>query len=219
MKNLTKKIGFLFDLDGVIIDSENQYTKIWAQINQEFPTGIENFETRIKGSTLTKILSENYSSEEIREAVAARLHQLEKEMKYEYLPYARNFLKTLKELNLPTVLVTSSDTKKMEHLKDEIPEIFNFFNFIITGDLVKTSKPSPEGYIIAASKISCAPENCVVFEDSLQGVAAGKNANAFVVGMAGTLPGESLAPYSHIVVNSFDEIDLNFLIQELEARN
>ena len=218
MGNCDSKTGFLFDLDGVIIDSENQYTKIWAQINREFPTGIEDLEHKIKGSTLTKILEENYPTEEIRQSVASRLHQLENRMHYEYLPYARNFLLMLKEKNLPCVLVTSSDNQKMQHLWEEIPELQNLFDYIITGDKVTKSKPDPEGYLLGASKIGVNPQNCVVFEDSLQGVMAGKNAGSFVVGVCGTNTPETLAPYSHILINDFSEIDLDNLIQKLKER-
>lgn len=211
-------VGFLFDLDGVIIDSESEYTHIWSIINQEFPTGIENFEYKIKGSTLSKILSENYDSNEIRNLVSKRLHQLENEMHYEYLPHAKEFLTLLNKRGLPCVMVTSSDDKKMKHLWEERPELKVFFLEIITGNQVNSSKPSPEGYLLAASKINIPPRNCVIFEDSLQGVMAGKNADSFVVGITGTLPKETLAPFSHKIINSFNEIDLDSLIRILKER-
>lgn len=218
MKNQEFNIGFLFDLDGVIIDSEKEYSRIWAQINREFPSGIDNLEDVIKGCTLTKILNENYDNDDIRKAVAVRLHQLENCMKYEYLPYSKEFLTELKQRNLPCALVTSSDNEKMEHLREEIDDIFDFFDFIITGDFVKTSKPSPEGYLLAAKKLNKDPKNCVVFEDSLQGVMAGNNAGAFVVGIAGTLPASQLALYSNLVINNFNELNLDNLIDELIKR-
>ena len=218
MKEDGKRIGFLFDLDGVIIDSESEYSRIWHQINLEYPTGIENLEQVIKGCTLSKILNENFKTDEIRAKVSRRLHELEDQMHYEYLPFAREFLKELKERQLPCVLVTSSDTQKMNHLREEIGELEEFFDHIITGDLVKTSKPSPEGYILGASKLNIDPLNCVVFEDSLQGVMAGQNAGSYVVGIAGTLPAEKIEPYSNIVINNFNELDLENLIQELKNR-
>lgn len=210
-------IGFLFDLDGVIIDSETEYTKIWAKINQEFPTGKDHLEDIIKGCTLPKILSEHFE-ESVRQAVSDRLHQLENQMHYEYLPFAREFLEELKERDLPRALVTSSDNQKMCHLWEELPEIRDLFDFIVTGDLVKTSKPSPEGYLLGASMLHRNPVKCAVFEDSLQGVKAGKNSGSFVVGMCGTLPSESLAPFSHIVINDFSEINLEDLILILSER-
>lgn len=212
-----KNVGFLFDLDGVLIDSENEYTKIWSQINKEFPTGKPDLEYIIKGTTLPQILNQHFEENQ-REAVAARLHELENKMRYEYLPFAREFLEILKSRNLPCALVTSSDNQKMAHLKEELPNILDFFDFVVTGDLVKTSKPSPEGYLLGASKLNCEPTNCVVFEDSLQGVMAGKNAGALVVGVVGTLPAETLAPYSHILIRNFNELDPDDLIEKLENR-
>lgn len=210
--------GFLFDLDGVLIDSEKEYSRIWSQINHEFPSGIENLEQVIKGCTLPKILNDHYPDKNTRNLVEARLHELENRMKYDYLPNAREFLEELKRRGLPVALVTSSDNQKMDHLWEELPEIRNYFDFIVTGDLVKTSKPSPEGYLLGSSKIDRKPENCVVFEDSLQGVMAGNNAGALVVGVVGTLPREILAPYSHILINDFKEIDLDDLILKLNNR-
>lgn len=215
MKEYGQKIGFLFDLDGVIIDSEREYSKIWQKINKEFPTGVENLEQVIKGCTLTKILNENFETEEIREKVASRLHELEDLMHYDYLPFAREFLEELKRRKIPCALVTSSDNKKMLHLKEELNDILTFFDFIVTGDLVKKSKPSPEGYLLAAAELNIPPQNCVVFEDSLQGVMAGRNAGSYVVGIAGTLPEEKIKPYSNIVINNFNELQLENLIKEL----
>lgn len=217
MRNSAKNIGFLFDLDGVLIDSENEYTRIWAQINREYPTGIENFETKIKGCTLTKILTENYS-EEVRPLVSKRLHELEALMRYNFLPNAREFLELAQEMLIPCALVTSSDEVKMNHLYEELPDLSNFFDIIITGSQVKTSKPSPEGYLLAAASIGRNPRNCAVFEDSLQGVMAGKNAGAYVVGVAGTLPEDLLSPFSDIIINRFAELDSDLLIQKLNDR-
>ena len=218
MRYPNEEIGFLFDLDGVIIDSESQYSKIWAQINREYPTGVENLEQVIKGTTLSKILDDNYKDEETKRKVARRLHELEDRMVYEYLPNAKEFLTRLKEGGYPSALVTSSDDKKMLHLKDEIPDIFDFFDFIITGDQVKTSKPSPEGYLLGAAKINRDPRKCVVFEDSLQGVMAGGNSGSYVVGISGTLPAERLAPHSDVVVGNFNELDFDDLVRTLLER-
>lgn len=216
MQTKNKTIGFLFDLDGVIIDSESQYTKIWSKINEKYPSGFDDLAIRIKGTTLTKILNDYYPEKEIQEKVANRLHELEAQMRYEYLPYAFEFLSELKKEGVPCVLVTSSDSEKMEKLWIQLPELKDFFTHIITGDEVSSSKPSPEGYLLGAKKLNIAPEKCVVFEDSLQGVMAGKNAGAFVVGVAGTLPEESLAPYSHKIIRSFKEIELDKLILKIQ---
>ena len=70
--NTTRKRGVLFDLDGVLLDSEGNYTIFWAQMDKEFPTGIENFASYIKGLHLTRILG-FFESDEVRQQVQDRL--------------------------------------------------------------------------------------------------------------------------------------------------
>lgn len=216
---MTNKVGFLFDLDGVLIDSEREYSKIWAQVNREYPTGVKSLEVVIKGCTLDKILDDHYPDMDVREKVVARLYELEGKMKYTYLPGAYRLLSWLKEKEVPAVLVTSSNDVKMAHLDEELPDIRDFFKFIVTADLITRSKPDPEGYLLGASKVCRDIRNCVVFEDSLQGVKAGRNSGAYVVGVAGTLPASVLEPYSDVVVDSLEEIQPEKLLEILSERN
>ena len=212
------KFGFLFDLDGVLIDSERQYSKIWATVNREYPSGIPDLQDVIKGCTLDKILADHYPDPDIQKKVVARLYELEAKMNYDYLPGARELLVALKERGIPAALVTSSNDDKMRHLDEEIPEIRNFFAFIVTANLISHSKPDPEGYLLGAAKINRDPRHCVVFEDSIQGVKAGMNAGCFVVGVTGTNTREALLPYSDIVVDSLLEIDIDRLINAIEEK-
>lgn len=215
---MENKYGFLFDLDGVLIDSEKEYSRIWATVNSEYPTGIADLEVKIKGCTLDKILEDYYPDKSVRNAVVARLYELEGKMHYEYLPGAYELLSALRAGNYSAAMVTSSNDDKMRHLDEELPDIRNFFKTIVTADQIKKSKPDPEGYLKGAKLLDRDIENCVVFEDSLQGVKAGHCAGAFVVGVAGTLPREVLLPYSDIVVNNLSEINLNDLIRQVDVK-
>lgn len=212
-------IGALFDLDGVIIDSEREYSRIWRTINREYPTGIDNLEYLIKGCTLDKILQEYYPEMEMREKVISRLYELEGKMNYQYLPGAKELLDNLSLLKIPKVLVTSSNDDKMKHLYEEIPDITDQFSFIVTANQITKSKPDPEGYLLGANKIKKNIRKCIVFEDSLQGVMAGHNAGAFVVGVAGTLPADVIAPFSNIVVDNLSKLDLKDLLLEVAKRD
>lgn len=218
MRNKQVKIGFLFDCDGVLIDSEGAYSEIWSRINEEYPTGVENFAQKIKGTTLSKILNENFPDDITRQKVTDRLNELEQQMKYEMTPGAAYILESLQKEDIPAVLVTSSNKLKLQHLREELPDFLDFFSSVIDGDMVEKSKPDPEGYLKGAQHASCLPRNCVVFEDSLQGVMAGKNSGSYVIGVAGTLPANDLQPYSDMVVNSLEDIDLLRLIEILENR-
>lgn len=218
MNNKDIKYGFLFDLDGVLIDSEKEYSRIWATVNKEYPTNEPSLESKIKGCTLDKILDDYYPETSIREKVVARLYELEGKMHYEFLPGAKELLLELRKRDLPIALVTSSNEDKMRHLDEELPGIRNYFDTIITADLISKSKPDPEGYILAARKLGCDTKNCFVFEDSYQGVKAGRNSGAFVVGVRGTVPSDLLKQHSDLLVNDLSEVDIDDILKEMKFR-
>lgn len=213
----TKQIGFLFDLDGVLIDSESEYTKIWRKINEKYKSGIPDFTNIIKGMTLDNILKK-FPNPEKHQEIRDTLHDLESKMIYRWLPGAKEFVEWLCDMNIPRALVTSSDDKKMEHLREEIPELEGMFTVIVTADKITKSKPDPEGYLLAAKLVGADILNCVVLEDSLQGVNAGKNSGAYVIGVAGTWPAEKIEPFCNIVVNNLSEINKKGLVDLLQER-
>lgn len=194
--------AYLFDLDGVLVDSETEYTRIWEKIGNEFPTGIKDLARRIKGTTIDNILATYFPEPERGSAVRARLYELEGSMSFNVFPGARLLLDTLKEGGIPCALVTSSNNVKMRLLWGQNPDLKDYFQAIVTADQVKRSKPDPEGYLKAAEMLGMDPKDCTVVEDSLQGVKAGKNAGCRVIGVAGTLPAEVLAPFSDILTDT-----------------
>ena len=210
-------IACLFDLDGVLVDSERIYTKIWEAIEKQWPTGIENFAYKIKGTTLEDIL-ERHFHEDAREDITKELLRLEGMMIYGPMPGAIEFIDALKAKGIPVALVTSSNGLKMDHLWHDMPGFKEKFDVIITGDEVSNSKPDPEGYLAAAKALGVDPKRCVVFEDSLQGVKAGNAAGAFVIGVAGTLKASDIQPFSDIVVNAVADIYPDRLEETLKAR-
>ncbi len=212
-----RNMGCLFDLDGVLIDSERMYTKIWEAIEEQWTTGIDNFAYKIKGTTLEDILDHYFPDEKVKSQVIMELYRLEGLMIYTPMPGAMQLLDDLRERNIPVALVTSSNDLKMQHLWSDMPVLKEKFDVIITGDEVTHSKPNPEGYLTAAHRLGVDPAKCVVFEDSLQGVKAGKAAGAYVVGVAGTLKAEDIAPFSDTVVNGVAEVDIDAISKELES--
>ena len=197
-----KKVGVLFDLDGVLIDSEDIYTKFWEDIEQIYPTGIENFALIIKGNALFKIL-DNYFPKEIHQDIIDRVHEFEHNITYPIYNGVIDFLKSLKEQGIPTAIVTSSDDVKMNALYEAYPYFRQYFDVVITGSDVTESKPHPQGYLMAAERIGCNPGDCYVFEDSLQGLEAGMNAGAIVIGLTTNNPAYILKNKAHALIDSF----------------
>lgn len=200
----------LFDLDGVIIDSERLYTEFWSKIEEIYPTGIPNFPVAIKGSTLPEILV-LYPTEEIRKDVTRRLNEFQDSMVFPLLPGAIEFLDSLKEQGIPRALVTSSDTRKMDCLFRQLPQLREKFDVILDASKVTKSKPDPQGYLIAAEALGAKPEECVVFEDSLNGLKAARASGAKVVALATTYPAEELKGMGDLIISEWSEMDFDRL--------
>lgn len=202
--------GALFDLDGVLIDSETLYTTFWQKIDSIYPTGIPDFAIQIKGTTLDMIFK-HFPDAAVQADILQRLNRFQSEMRFEMYPYAEDFLKKLQRAKIPMALVTSSDEKKMESLFAQLPHLRNYFNAIIHAGLITHSKPHPEPYLKGAEAIGVAPGECCVFEDSLQGLAAGRAAGAKVVALSTTYPADRLVSLADTVISSFKDLDISRL--------
>lgn len=200
----------LFDLDGVLIDTEPVYTRIWNDIEKHFPTGKENFAQIIKGSTLPKILN-TYFRPEDHAAIVAMLEEAEETMEYPLFPDTIPFLQRLRTAGIPAAIVTSSNDRKTNRLFAMYPGFRDYFASVVTDSRVRHSKPDPEGYLLGASDLSTDPADCVVFEDSFNGLKAGRAAGCTVVGLSTTNPAESLTDLANIVVPSLGDKALTVL--------
>ena len=159
-----------------------------------------------------------FPDENIRKQVAVRCVEEEQNMVYDFCDGVIELLDTLKAKNIPIAMVTSSDAVKMNHLWQQHPTFKSYFDTIIDAEKVVKSKPDPEGYLKAASEIGVNPENCIVFEDSYQGVKAGKSAGAYVVGITGTIDRCILETIADVVVESIKDINFDNLIVTLQER-
>lgn len=211
------KPGFLFDLDGVLIDSERRYTRIWQQIVDKYPTGIDNFPHVIKGMTLYNILDRYYPDPAVREAVEEMCIAAEAHIDYDYMPGAKALLTQLRSMNVPMAMVTSSDKPKMQALRLKLPDLCEWFDAVVDGNMVTKGKPDPEPYLTGARLLGLDPHHCVVIEDSLTGIEAGKRAGALVVGLSDTLGREAIMPKAHITIDSLEELNPQKVINILRA--
>ena len=200
-ETIKKQCGVLFDLDGVLLDSEGLYTIFWEQMDQEYPTGIENFASYIKGFHLTRILS-YFATDEVREQVLNDLLAFERNMRFEFFPGALDFVKRLRAAGIPMAVVTSSDRKKMQALYNQYPEFPSLFDQIITGDMVTKAKPDPECFLMGARQLGMDIKDCIVIEDSRNGLLAGRDSGAMVIGIPTTLSVETVSQLSDLTVDA-----------------
>jgi HAD hydrolase, family IA, variant 3 len=196
----SKKFAVLFDLDGVLIDSEGDYSRFWKHIDEIYPTGVENFAIAIKGTTLPEILK-YFKDDEVKADIIRRIGEYQNEMHYTLFDGAEDFLAELNRRGIPAAVVTSSDEGKMKHLFSQHPKFRTYFTTIIDASMVTRSKPDPQGYLLGAEKLGVSPADCFVFEDSLQGLKAGRAAGAHVIGVATTYPRETVEQFADEVID------------------
>jgi len=207
--DFSNRKGYFFDLDGVVFSTEDQYTIFWGgqcRIYHPEEPGLEN---KIKGQTLTEIFANLFSGEleKERPVVNERLRAYESQMTFDYVAGLEAFVKQLKSRDMKTAIVTSSNRSKMESVYRQRPEIKEYFDAIFTSEDFAESKPSPCPYLTAAKHFGLEPEECVVFEDSFNGIKAGMAAGMYTVGLATTNSREDIATMCNVVVGDFREVE------------
>ena len=193
----------LFDFDGVIADTETQYTEFWNRIGREY-LGQEEFGHTIKGQTLVQIFGKYFESmDREQEEIVPQLNEFEANMSYDYIPGAQAFMKELKAAGIPMAIVTSSNDIKMSNAYKAHPELLELVGKVLTSEHFSKSKPDPECFLKGMEFLGGTPEETVVFEDSFHGIAAGRAAGAKVIGLATTNKREAIAPLCDMVIDDF----------------
>ncbi|MEG2156944.1 MAG: HAD family phosphatase [Bacteroidaceae bacterium] len=207
-------IAALFDLDGVVIDTESQYTLLWEQIGKDYFPEISGFAHLIKGMTLVQIHQKYFLDKpnEYEEA-KQKLEAFELQMTYEFIPGVETFLTALRAAGIQTAVVTSSDRKKMKRVYDVQPRLKSYFDRIFMAEHFAHSKPDPDCYLLGAKEFGLPLSQCVVFEDSINGLKAGVAAQMVVVGLTTTHPEAIVSQYSNLVIPDFE----NFNIEKMQA--
>jgi len=197
-----KKIGALiFDMDGVIVDSNPTHRIAWVEYTRRFGiAATEDMQRKMYGRRNDEIvrdfLGRNLSDREVLEHGAAK-ERLYREMMApkladSLLPGVREFLSARE--SLPIAVATNAETANLDFVLDGA-EIRSLFRVALSGDDVSRPKPDPEIYLLASARLEADPAECVVFEDSDAGVAAGIAAGMSVVGVStthDTLPGAAV---------------------------
>jgi HAD superfamily hydrolase (TIGR01509 family) len=195
----------LFDLDGVVFNTEPQYTVFWGEQCREFHPEHPGLEHEIKGQTLVQIYDAWFAGPlaDKQELITERLNEFEKQMDYAYIAGFEDYIKDLRKQGIKTAVVTSSNQIKMEAVYQHHPEFKDLFDAILTSEDFERSKPDPDCYLKAAERFGVNPEDCVVFEDSFNGLKSGRAAGMRVVGLATTNPAERIRPLCDEVIRDY----------------
>jgi len=217
-------IAILFDMDGVIVDNHEYHLKSWLKFFDEHGVSMseEEYKQKVNGRTmdeiLPKILNRNMGREEIRK-LGGQKEETYREMYRPHIqptPGLTHFLQNLKDHNIPFAVATSAPPANVDFTLGHTG-LRETFSAIVDDTMVKEGKPAPEVYLTAAKAINMPPDTCIVFEDALLGIQAGKKANMKVVAVATTHTREELeAEGADLIIDDFSGLEMEKLLELLD---
>ena len=207
------KIGALFDWDGVVVDSSMAHKKAWEQLAsaESLPLPEDHFKRgfgKKNNTIIPDILGWSKESVEIKRLSDRKevlYRQVVQDMGIKALPGVLDLLNFFQDQSIPCCVGSSTDRLNIETIMDIIG-VRSYFSGIVSAEDVNHGKPDPEVFLIAAERIGRKPECCVVFEDAVYGIEAGKSGGMKVVGVATSHPIEELHQ-ADIAVECLSELE------------
>jgi len=186
-KNWDFPKAFLFDLDGVLIDSEPLHGQAWKETASLFDLNLTYGQLKLlKGrrridcaNELIKLISQEVETEELlslHKPISRKLI-----LKAQAMPGGESLVRSCHENDIPMALVTSSSCESCK-IKTSPHQWMNLFSVKVLGDdkLLGKGKPAPDPYLLAAKKLNIAPQECWAVEDSIAGVSSALEAGCHV---------------------------------------
>jgi len=204
----------IFDLDGVLLDTEHFYTEVTQEICSQYG---KTFDWSIKRNMigrpslesaryLVEALSLPIAPEEYLRRRALRLDELFPLSKEK--PGAEAFTRALAARGVPIAVATSSERHLFERKTLEHRAWFSIFHAVVVGDdpRVKRGKPAPDVFLVAAGEMGARPEDCVVFEDAPAGLVAARAAGMQVVALPDDAMDRTAYAEAQLVIGAYAEV-------------
>ena len=211
-----KNKAVIWDMDGVIADTASYHFEAWQGIFQR--RGVDfteddfrrNFGQR-NDAIIRNNLGEDLSQGEINIIAAEKEEDFRQGIKNNAkpLPGAIKLLNSLKEYGFSLALASSGTIENIQLITRELG-IENLFHAIVSGREVKEGKPSPQGFLLAARRLGVEPQNCIVIEDAIAGVAAAKRGGMHCLAVTSSHPRTSLTE-ADLIIDSLEEVTVSDL--------
>jgi HAD superfamily hydrolase (TIGR01509 family) len=214
--------AFIFDMDGVIIDSEPIHFDVDIKTMNYLGTNISKEELeKYVGMTnpeMWSLIKHEYNvlqsvSEIIDYQLTTKINII-KSIYLEPIEGIREILFELKKHNIPIGLASSSPRKFIEEVLSKF-NITEYFDCIVSGEEVNKGKPAPDVYLEAANILGVDPKYCYVLEDSKNGVAAAKAAGMKCIGFINQNSGNQDLSKADYIINWIKEIDIKEILKDI----
>ena len=180
--------GVLFDMDGVILDTEKLYTRFWKEAAQslgfpmthEMALGMRSLSREVGVRQLKEYLGDEVDYEQVRNKRIELMSAFIEEHGVELKAGIHELLEFLKEKGIRTSIATSSPLDRTKEYLSQVG-LVDAFDELVSGHMVSHGKPAPDIYIYAAEKLGLKPEECLVLEDSPTGLLAAYRAGCIPV--------------------------------------
>ena len=204
----------IFDMDGVIFDTESLYLKHWCSIFSKYGYEMtkENYllvmgrGRKVVKEKFLSIYGENLPIDNMYKEKDYELSKYIEENEVPIKEGAYELLEFLKVNGYKVALATSAKRgRAMKHLKDSRFE--NYFDVIITGEDIEKTKPNPEIFLKALERLNIEPKKAIVIEDSIAGIKAAKNAGIFAIHVPDLKePDEEIIKEADIIASNLLEV-------------
>ncbi len=210
----------IFDMDGVIIDSEPVHQRLEIEMLEELGGSISTEEyLKFVGTTddyMWSHFKEMYDLEpSVEDLIATKKQRFMEEI--QQVPLVDHFLDVLKafdEAGYRLALASSNNRKTVDHIVDQF-SLGDYFDVTMSGEDITHGKPHPEIFLHTAEVMGIEPTECLVFEDAANGVAAAKEAGMQCVALDNPNSGVQDLSQADVVLDDFVNFNLDELLTEL----
>lgn len=211
------RTGAIFDMDGLLLDTERLYQESWVEMAKRFGQEPDPaFPTAVSGTSgegMREVIRKHYPAVEPYAFQAGCLARVDEILDEQGPPVKPGAGELLEYLGVRGVKLAVASSSGRERILSNLcaAKLDRFFDAVVSGQEVERGKPEPEIFLLAAEKIGCAPEDCYVFEDSVNGVRAGMAAGCVTVMVPDLAPPPEGLAVSEICCSL---LDVKTLIEE-----
>ena len=206
----------IFDMDGVLVDSQPYHFKADIETmseygvikDQKFYEAFAGTLTDNRMRTLRDMFGLDVPAEELIEKREKMILDIMANEDIKPVSGIPEFLRSIKALGLKTAVASSSGIELIKLVLDRLG-IAVYFDSITSGNDVKRGKPSPDIFLLAAERIGAEPSECLVVEDSENGVKAAKSAGMKALGYINPTSGNQCLDMADVVTDDFRKVDIN----------